>query len=276
VSQVVLSKTADFAGYADDEMNVIYGKSPKECNAKILAVVQERIKWYKEIGISLNLSKTEIIGFGFTPDSIAIDGHTIIPSSSITYLGVCIQSNLSWEKHINTLCNKIRSLAGRIRVEGRHLCTSDKRKLFLGWILGTINSNGLVFLSSATQTELDKIQVAMNAGVRAIVGLPHYGHFNISILRSKLNLPSIHSIRSRIMSIEAWKRFSKVELEKEVKGPITRGRTNRNIPLPDQKGHHGKLTDNMLIGTWNTLPLEIKNEENGNKAKKSIKKLFTA
>ena len=276
MSPAVLSKNAEFAGYADDEMNIVYGLTIKECNDKITAIVHERIAWYKQIGLALNLSKTEIIGFGFTPDNISFDGFTVTPSSSITYLGVCIQSNLSWEKHINSLCNKIRYAASKIRVEGRHFGITDKRKLFSGWILGNVYSNGLAFLSSATQTELNNIQVAMNAGVRAIFGLPRYGHVEISALRSKFKIPSINSIRSRIMSFESWKRFSAREQETNAPGPMTRGKTNRKFPLPDQKGHHGKIIDNALVGFWNALPLEIKNVGNAVNAKLSIKNLFSS
>ena len=157
-------------------------------------------------------------------------------------------------------------------LEGRHFCIRDKRKLYSGWILGSIYSNGLAYLSNATQSELNDIQVAMNSGIRAIFGLPRYGHVEISALRQKLKLPSISSIKSRILSIEAWKRFSSKEQSRN--GPLTRARKNRNFPLPDQKGHKGKLLNNMLVGVWNSLPTELKNQETIVSAKRRIKLLF--
>ena len=78
------------------------------------------------------------------------------------------------------------------------------------------------------------------------------------------------------MSFESWKRFSAREQETNAPGPMTRGKTNRKFPLPDQKGHHGKIIDNALVGFWNALPLEIKNVENAVKAKLSIKNLFSS
>ena len=274
MSPAILAKNSDFAGYADDEMNVVYAKSIEDCNKKIMLIVRDRIAWYKQMGLALNLAKTELIGFGFTPDCIVIDKLTIPPSQNITYLGVCIQSNLRWDSHINTLCNKLRSSANRIRVEGRHFGIMDRKKLFSGWCLGQIYSNGLIFLSSATQSELNSIQTAMNSGVRAIFSLPRYGHVEVSALRSKLLLPSIQTIRSRIMALEAWKRFSSQVDSQAAIGPITRGRKNKNIPLPDQKGHRGKMFNNMLVKAWNTLPLEIKNQEGKAGAKREIKKMY--
>ena len=272
MSQAVLAKDYDFLGYADDEMNVVYANTIEECNEKIVSLVNEKLAWYKQIGIALNLAKTEIIGFGFTPDSININGHMVNPKTEITYLGVHIQSNLRWNSHIKSLCNKIRSSAARIRLEGRHFCIRDKRKLYSGWILGSIYNSGLAYLSNATQSELNDIQVAMNSGIRAIFGLPRYGHVEISALRQKLKLPSISSIKSRILSIEAWKRFSSKEQSRN--GPLTRARKNRNFPLPDQKGHKGKLLNNMLVGVWNSLPTELKNQETIVSAKRRIKLLF--
>jgi len=274
MSHAILSINSDLAGYADDEMNIVHAKTIEECNSKILSVVQERMAWYKQIGIALNLAKTELIGFGFKPDCITIDNHSISPSQDKKYLGVCIQSNLRWDKHIHNLCNKLRSAAGRIRVEGRHFGISDRKKLFMGWCLGQIYSNGLVFLASATQKELNSIQVAMNAGVRAIYNLPRYGYVEASVLRSKLMLPSVETIKSRILSIEAWKRFSKNNDMVLSSGPTTRGRKNKKMPLPDLKGHKGKLFGNLLVSFWNKLPLDIKNQENTTGAKRGIKKMF--
>jgi len=251
-----------------------YGKSIDDCNSKIASLISERILWYNKIGISLNISKTELIGFGFTPDSITIDGFKISPSTEITFLGVKIQSDLRWKNHIDSVCRRIRSAAGRIRSDGRLFSITDKRMLFSGWILGLINSNGLVYLPSATKTELHDLQTAMNAGIRAVVGIPRYGYAEVSSIRKKLNLPSVTDIKNRITSVAAWKKFSSSVHADNLSGPLTRARNNRNIPLPDLRGHRGKITVSALTSAWNNLPLTTKNLKTLNSLKFNVKKLF--
>ena len=275
MSQAIVSKISDFAGYVDDGMDVVHGKTIEECNEKITSLIKERITWYNQIGISLNIGKTELIGFGFVPDPISIGKTMISPSTEITFLGVKIQSDLRWKNHVTTLCNKIRSAAGRIRVDGRNFSISDKRKLFSGWILGLINSNGLAYLPSATKSELSDLQTAMNAGIRAIIGIPRFGFYNISDIRKKLHLPSVEDLKRRIVSIEAWKRLAFHNEAHNCTGPTTRARKNLKLPLPDQRGHRGKMTISHLTPAWNNLPLSIKTMESISNVKIHIKKLFT-
>ena len=274
MSQAVLSKASDFAGYVDDGMDVVHGRTIEECNRKISSLIDERILWYNQIGISLNIAKTELIGFGFVPDPISIGNTTISPSSEITFLGVKIQSDLRWKNHVTTICNRIRSAAGRIRVDGRNFDITDKRKLFSGWILGLINSNGLVYLPSATKSELLDLQTAMNAGIRAVMGIPRYGLSNITAIRKKLNLPSVEDLKNRIVSVEAWKRLASYNEAHECTGPTTRARSNLKIPLPDLRGHRGKMTNAFLTPAWNNLPLPIKKMQSFTNVKFHIKKLF--
>ena len=49
MSQAVLSKASDFAGYVDDEMDVVHGRTIEECNGKISSLIDERILWYNQI-----------------------------------------------------------------------------------------------------------------------------------------------------------------------------------------------------------------------------------
>ena len=70
--------------------------------------------------------------------------------------------------------------------------------------------------------------------------------------------------------MEAWKRRSCFIIPTE--GPITRGRANLNVPLPNMKGMSGKLLNNILCDYWNKLPLATKLETNAKKAKLIIRR----
>ena len=69
LSQAILCIISDFFGYADDGIDIVHGTTAAECEMKLRSVVIERVDWYKRIGLSLNISKTEILGIGFTPST---------------------------------------------------------------------------------------------------------------------------------------------------------------------------------------------------------------
>ena len=274
MSQAIFCILSEFFGYADDGGDVIHGDSKESCNKAIKLVLEQRVKWFRNIGLALNPKKTELMGFNFIPDQVTIGDVIINPKSEITFLGVKIQSDLKWTSHVSSLCAKIRGAAGRIRSDGRHLRVSEKRILYQGWIQGLIHSNGLAYLPTLNKSELHDIQTAMNAGIRSIVGLPRYGHAEITALRHKLNLPSIIALKDRIVAVAAWSRFAETTLEQEFCGPTTRARKNRNLPLTDQRGHAGKISTSFLVKAWNELPLSVKNLRSKNTVKSHIKKMF--
>ena len=274
-SQAIIVSNPDFFNYADDGGDVICGDSIELCNAKIKTVLEQRIHWYRSMGLSLNIAKTEIMGFNFKPENITIGNTSISPKSEITFLGVKIQSSLKWNCHIETLCRKIRAAAGRIRMDGRHLGIPDKKILYFGWIQSLIQSNGLAYLPTLNQSELIDLQTACNAGIRSIVGLPRFGYAEISVLRKHLRIPSISAIKNRVCSVAAWKHFSvKINNSSDCTGPITRGRSNNNIPLPDMRGHAGKISSASLTKAWNALPIQVKNANSISSVKHYVKKSF--
>jgi len=227
------------------------------------------------MGLSLNIAKTEVIGFNFTPEDIIIGNNSISPKSELTFLGVKIQSSLKWNCHVEKLCGKIRAAAGRIRMDGRHLSISDKKILYFGWIQGLLQSNGLAYLPTLNQSELLELQTACNAGIRSIIGLPRYGYAEISVLREGLKIPSVSALKNRICSVAAWKQFSiKVNDSTDYPGPTTRGRQNKNFPLPDMRGHAGKLSSASLTKAWNALPIDIKIANSISSVKQYVKKSF--
>ena len=165
----------------------------------------------------------------------------------------------------------MRSAAGRLHSVGRNLLIDDRRTLFNGWIRSIPMCNGLAFLPHLCESQLQQLTSAYNSGIRAIHGLPKKGYAPISDLCKRLKLPNLHQIKESILLLEAWKSCTAFSIKME--GPVTRGRANLNVPLPDKKGICGKMLSTILHDFWNKLPLDVKLEECPKKAKNDIKKL---
>jgi len=268
-----------FFGFADDGADVISAPTVRECNNKIQLLLSERSKWFELAGMTLNASKTQIVGFGFKPDVQSLHDFEVQPSSNFKFLGMTIESNLSIDIHVANVCNKIRSAAARIRMEGSFLTTCDRRALYQAWVNGVLCSNGGAYLPLLNKTQTQDIQLACNQAIRAVVRLPRKSvDVSITEIRNNLNLPSVERIAEQKCLQLAWRARSSLRtLQKqgEQTGPTTRARNKGNLPAPDQKGHRGKMIWTSTILAWNRLPIEIKEEEKFAQAKKLIKR-FTS
>jgi len=270
ISNALWSTLSDAELYADDGGDVIAGSDDQELNENIRATALARTAWFNMAGLSLNVSKSELIGFGTVPQPLIIEGHTIHPSMSIKFLGLKIQNNFRFDEHVDIISNKMRSAAGRIRTEGKHLSVSDRRILFNGWIRSIATCNGLAYIPYLCGSLLQKISSAYNSGIRAIFRLPKKGYAPIKDLCARIQIPTIDQIKEELLLMEAWKRRSCFTIPTE--GPTTRGRANLNVPLPNMKGMSGKLLNNILCEYWNKLPLATKLETNTKKAKLIIRR----
>ena len=270
LSQYIWSHISEYFSYADDGSDVIAADTIEECNMRIQEVANLRAAWFDAAGLPINTTKTELMGIGFLPDPIHINGKAIHPSTSIKFLGCIIQSNLKWNEHVSSLCQKVRFAASKIRSEGRYFKVQDKISLFNGWILGLVHCNGLVYLPNATAEQLNELQCAMNSGIRAVCNIPKYGIAPLSKIRNTLHLPSIFDIRDKILMIHAWKNR---ELFKPLtNGPLTRSKANGNLPQPNQKGILGTLTSTHALCAWNKAPLDVKRASTAASAKRLITK----
>jgi len=271
LSAAFWSRLSEAFLFADDGLNVVSAPTTFECNDKILSVTHEIVDWFDMAGLTLNIKKSEIIGFGFTPNPVTINGQVITPTSEIKFLGTWIQSDLKYTRQVDELCKKIRSSAARIRSEGKHFSYEDRRLLYFGWTQGILSANGLAILPCLPANELTNLQTSCNAAIRAIMGLPRFDKTSISKIRHNLKIPSVTNIRDRCLAEAAWKKHAG-SFTPRLHGPSTRSQTNMLLLHPNQKGLLGKSISSKTDIAWNKLPLEIKKESSVRIAANQIKK----
>ena len=106
--------------FADDTMLLDQSKSLKALSKIINSDLKCLVNWLTANKICLNSKKTELllfhpnqkpINFDFR---VRINGCRLYPSDSAKYLGVIIDSNLKWESHINSVCQKLARANGAL------------------------------------------------------------------------------------------------------------------------------------------------------------------
>ena len=97
-----------FILFADDS-NVFYSHPNPQ---SLLSIVNNELKlvqnWINANKLSLNVDKTHYILFSnslkLLPGNVLIDNTNLIQVQSTKFLGIYIDSDLSWKIHVNYLC----------------------------------------------------------------------------------------------------------------------------------------------------------------------------
>uniref|UniRef100_A0A8C1JD21 Reverse transcriptase domain-containing protein n=1 Tax=Cyprinus carpio TaxID=7962 RepID=A0A8C1JD21_CYPCA len=99
--------------YADDTVIFTYAKTAESAAEKLKAATEKITQWLEQSCLSLNISKTKGFFFSKTnvkpPDvDICINGEKIEIVNEFNYLGIILDSNLSFKKHIKKMVRNIK------------------------------------------------------------------------------------------------------------------------------------------------------------------------
>ena len=122
-----ISSEQNLGGYADDHclidsFNPINPQAEVDCNTRIETTLKKICTWMAANKLKMNPAKTEILTVATKSSSnkiqhkfIEVDQEQVPISDHLKYLGVWLDSHLSFEKHINSKCSaaciNIRSIA---------------------------------------------------------------------------------------------------------------------------------------------------------------------
>lgn len=259
--------------YADDNVEIIIADSVEECQSLVKDAADKMVDWYLNTGFSLNSKKSEIISFNCDLNPILIENEEVHPKKSMKFLGLFLQSNLKWDQQIEFLSNRIRYASARIRNEGKLYSVGDKKKLYFAWIQGLLRSNLLAYMPYVTETQLNTLQKAANAGIRAVISAKRYGHIPLTEIRKELDIPSVKDLVQRAMCYEAWKNRNHFRQISDASRD-TRAKSSGNVIIKNAKSWNRQTTFLKLSEAWNLLPKNLKDSESDGHVKSSLKKRF--
>ena len=129
-------------------------------------------KWLKANKISLNASKTELIIFRDPKKKsshelkIKIDGKRLIPSNSVKYLGILIDSHLNWHAHENALSTKLSRATGMLYKIRHFVDQATIRMIYFGIFSSILMYGCQIWGQHNSVTK--KLQILQNKALRAI------------------------------------------------------------------------------------------------------------
>src|SRR5664279_2211911 len=123
-------------------------------------------------------------------DSIHLSGVTIIPSTSVRYLGVQLTSDMSMSSHINKLVSNCFYKLRQLKTCRRSLPTAVVAALVNSFVVSKIDYCNSLFAGQPDYVT-DRLQLALNAAARLVYRLAKHDHIT-KTMRDKL-----HWLRAR-------------------------------------------------------------------------------
>lgn len=164
--------------YADDT-SLFY--SSTSINLNILKAQSDLVKlerFFTENGLPLNADKTKLLNFSSNKRTthvpyiqLKVNDQVVETVSSFRYLGLTLDSHLTWSDHIESVSEKIKPISGMM-YRARDMLTKDVKLMVYHSMFHSAMTYMIELWGGASYTYLKPIQVLQNRAVRNIYELP--------------------------------------------------------------------------------------------------------
>jgi AraC-like DNA-binding protein len=268
------STTGEFIIYADDT-NIIFTHKDK---AKLLENINKEIShianWFNCNKLSINTDKTNFMLFKdnnmneCSALAVKINGCTINRTNKVKFLGVEIQSDLSWNAHCNTKANKMsQSLAVLSKV--KHLLPKSAMLSIYHSLIESHINYSILSWGKTCQRQINRVRTIQKRAVRIICKQRYNSHTDP--LFRDLQLLKVDDIFKLACCKLYWKKIhdqlpafhsSQLLTRLDIQQSERLTRQSDDITLFPIKTNLDKQTLNYNVSTtWNSLPLNIKNKK---------------
>lgn len=248
----------DIIMFADDNSYLSTHFSIPELVADTQEKLNEFVLWYNDNGLLINAAKTVFIQFSAKflnmneSQLIRINNKSIVQVHSTKFLGIYVDSTLSWEIHINNLCTKLSSVCYALyrlkQVVGKNVVLSYYYAQFYSRI-----AYGIIFWGSSCFAErvfkLQKKAIRNIAGVSRITSCRNlFKKYQILTLVSLYILETVCFVKQNITEFLSNNFYHDYN---------TRGQNNLLTPLHSLTLYE-KSPYYIGIALYNKLPETIK------------------
>src|SRR5215469_3167191 len=243
--------------YADDTSIIITHPNAIVFKKEINSVIEKISNWFRTNLLTLNFNKTYYLNFS-AKTKLEIDmqlsykGNPISNTLSTNFLGLTLDSTLSWNLHVEQLSSKLHSACYVIRLLKSIISTNNLRTVYFAYAHSII-TYGIVFWgNSPYSNNIFKLQKRI---IRIIMKVDN--RVSCRDLFKKLNILPLHSQYILSLLLFVVKNMDIFTINSDVHSINTRHRSDLHPPLVKltkyKKGVHYSG-----IKIFNSLPLSIK------------------
>ena len=207
-----------FILFADDT-NLFY---KNKCQDTLIDIVNAELKklslWFKINKMSLNIDKTNYIFFGRkkykTDKPILIDNSVITKVIDTKFLGVMLDSAVSWKNQIQFIVSKISRGVGILYRLKSKLDNKSLQMIYSTLILPYFNYCCEIW-GNTSRSKLDKLIVLQKKAIRVIGGLKRLDHTSSTFAKLKcLKLEDIIQLKTCLHVFNADNNLLPSDLQK--------------------------------------------------------------
>lgn len=161
--------------FADDAVLISQSDNINLLNNTVQEDLNALLAWLTVNKLTLNTNKTKYMIFSQRHINSNIDNFKLFIHSqqlnrvsNFKYLGLLINENLSWAQQVNSICRKLAGISGAIKRLGNKIHENTKTSLYYSLCNSYISYLMPEWATSATQTELNSLQVAQNNAIRSL------------------------------------------------------------------------------------------------------------
>ena len=241
-------------------------------------------EWLRANKLTVNVNKTKYVVFGSRhmlqdkPDlNLKISGQKIERVSVMKYLGVLLDDTLTFEDHIQYVVDKATKKLGILRKSREFLPRNTSILLYKSLVLPHIDYCDLVYMT-ASEYHLNRLQLIQNVASRIILRANR--RTSIKFMHNELKLLMIKDRQQIHLSMECFRQINTISglndlFVKHDTGRVTRGTNMNNMKIPVMNTATGRKAFSYRGPShWNTLPPDLKINDNKNSFKSGVSKLF--
>ena len=261
--------------YADDTTIYYSSKYPSNLQMAINEDLKNIEKWFKANKLKLNEDKTECIiiqppnmTIRFDTTHIKVKNKVLQPAEDVKILGININRNLKWDKHINEIIRNCKYQLRSFRRAIKYI-NHDEQKLLYNSCLASRLSYGDIIWKNTTVLNKKRLQVIQNDAARSIMGKKPRESAKPLLKELKwMNLEDKRKLHSEVMLHKIGKGNAPMSLINMAAEYKHQGSTDTRYGRANGYSIPSYRTNIMAnsffittIKTWNKIPIEIRQTE---------------
>lgn len=159
--------------YADDLTLLI--KTQRDNMLQDINRYMERVEeWLRYNGLVLNRDKTHCVVFGPQAGSVVNSSipSGINPANEVKILGIVVECDIRWGRHVHELSKKLNSVAYSMRVIKRYVSNSVLRLVYYSCFVSRVRF-GILFWGASSISDLNGVFVIQKRAVRLLFDIPN-------------------------------------------------------------------------------------------------------
>ncbi len=273
-----LDSKSDLYNFADDNTLDVRDKDPVALKLKLEALATQATGYFTSNGLLANADKYQAIFLGPRSNSVSsfnIGSTEIEVEEHVKLLGVYIDNQLNFDKHISELCSKVANQVNVLKRLSPYLDFSSRMTIFQSFILSNFNYCPIIW-HSCTVKSANRLERLQGRALRFV-----YRDYTSSYedLLRRADLGTLHSRRLKAIALEVYKiingigaGYNRDLFIKNVNN--LQLRSKGNLVVPKVKSVKNGLRSLKYLGVyiWNQLPIDMKKNLNFNDFKTLLAK----